>query len=118
MVSAGIYSIIYLSLEATLFPGRFALFAVFPAFFIAAVSGLYIHSNWSFRGYGQRGHDTTRTVRFLSVQFAGLAMTTFMTWVVTAVFEGPAWVAILPSIFLTPLMTFYLQRRWVFTASQ
>lgn len=114
MLSAIIYSITYLWLVSALFPGKLAVIAVLPAFVIAAGCGLYIHSNWTFRGHNQQSNGQALMFRFLFVQIAGLSMTSVMTWGVTGVFGGPAWAAIIPSVLVTPLFTFSLQRMWVF----
>ena len=83
------------------------------AFFAAASVGHVAHSKFSFRDHGSRDHRTP--TRFLIVQSIGFAMNQSFIWVLTGpIFHGPTWWPLVPTVFVTPLVTFGLQRNWVF----
>lgn len=82
------------------------------AYLIAVATGYVMHSRWSFRDHGERSKSTA--VRFVIVSLISLALNSL--WV--ALFTGPlalspAW-PILPMLFVTPIVTFLLNRHWVF----
>lgn len=112
--SAAIYSLIYLFVANRLLPPGEAAFAVVPAFLISLLVSFQLHSRWSFAGHGSRDEKVAQPLRFLLVQSAGLLANFTMTYVVTKLLMQPNWVALVPSLTLTPILTFALQRRWVF----
>src|SRR3954453_17337001 len=82
---------------------------------IAAVaSGYVLHSRWSFRGHGRRDNVVRTTGRFVVVALISLGLNSFWVWLFTAALHTtPSW-PILPMVLVTPLVTFALNRRWVF----
>lgn len=111
--AAATYSLVYL-LVANRLPQGEAVFAVMPAFLISLLVSFQLHSRWSFAGHGSRDEKVTQSLRFFLVQAAGMATNSIMTYVVTRLLMEPNWVALVPSLTITPLLTFALQRRWVF----
>ena len=111
--SAAVYAIVYL-LVANLLPLGQAAIAVVPAFLVSLGVSFQLHSRWSFAGHGSRDEKVAQPLRFFAVQAVGLAANFAMTYVITAVLLAPNWVALVPSLTLTPLLTFALQRQWVF----
>jgi putative flippase GtrA len=88
--------------------------AVVVAFVVAVIAGRYAHGAVSFRGHGTR---STRTAhRFFLVQLLGFAMQQAFTWVLVTgpFFHGPTWWPLVPAVFVTPLVTFWLNRSWAF----
>lgn len=88
--------------------------AVVVAFLVATVAGRYAHGAISFRGHGAR---STRTAhRFFLVQLLGFFMQQAFTWVLVTgpFFHGPTWWPLVPAVFVTPLVTFWLNRHWTF----
>lgn len=82
------------------------------AYIAAMATGYVLHSQWSFRGHGTRTRSTG--VKFLIVSLLSLAMNSFWVWLLTEPMGlSPAW-PILPMLFVTPAMTFILNRQWVF----
>jgi putative flippase GtrA len=84
----------------------------FLAYVVAVAAGYVMHSRWSFRDHGTRGKATG--LKFLVVSLISLGLNSL--WV--ALFTGPlglspAW-PILPMLFVTPVVTFTLNRQWVF----
>lgn len=84
------------------------------AYLAAAGTGYVLHSRWSFRGHGRRDNLARTGSRFLIVSFVSLGLNSFWVWLMTGPLAlSPAW-PILPMLFLTPLVTFTLNRQWVF----
>jgi putative flippase GtrA len=112
--SAAVYALVYLLVADRFLPPGQAAFAVVPAFLVSLYVSFQLHSRWSFAGHGSRDEKVAQPLRFFAVQAVGLAINFVMTYVVTAVLLAPNWVALVPSLTLTPLLTFALQRYWVF----
>ena len=83
------------------------------AYLTAMATGYVMHSSWSFRDHGgERTHATL--FRFLAVSLISYALNAFWVWLFyTRLDLGPA-IPILPMLFVTPLVTFVLNRQWVF----
>jgi putative flippase GtrA len=77
--------------------------------------GYVLHSRFSFRGHGSReGNAAARTVRFFTVNTIGFLSNQFFVWLLVKQLDGPTWWPVIPILFVTPLLTFALNRRWVF----
>ena len=76
--------------------------------------GYLLHSRFSFRGHGSRDNAAARTVRFFTVNVIGFLSNQFFVWLLVKQLGGPTWWPVLPILFVTPLLTFALNRRWVF----
>lgn len=82
------------------------------AYVVAVGTGYVLHSNWSFRDHGTRSRATG--VKFVVVSLISLAMNSFWVWLITEPMAlSPAW-PIVPMLFVTPAVTFILNRQWVF----
>ena len=82
------------------------------AYLVAMATGYVMHSRWSFRDHGQRTRSTA--VKFVIVSLISLGLNSLWVAVITGPLGlGPAW-PILPMLFVTPAMTFTLNRYWVF----
>ena len=83
-------------------------------YLVAMGSGYLMHSKWSFRGHGAEASQTSW--RFFVVSLVSLAINTAFVWVLTddAMLHGPWWWPLVPILFVTPLITFALNRFWVF----
>ena len=55
-----------------------------------------------------------RQFKFLLVQGGGMALNAAFTWIVTSPMDQPNWVTLIPCGLVSPLLTYWLQRRWVF----
>lgn len=88
--------------------------AVLIAFVLATAVGRFAHGAVSFKGHGSR--DRSTMVKFFTVQGLGLLLNQGFTWaLVTGPFlHGPTWWPLVPAVFVVPLITFGLQRNWVF----
>ena len=105
-LGVGVYALVALGLRWHPQIGNFLAYAV------AMATGYLMHSRWSFRGHGERTQSTG--VRFVIVSLISLALNSFWVWLFTEPLElDPAW-PILPMLFVTPAVTFLLNRHWVF----
>jgi len=76
--------------------------------------GYVLHSRVSFKDHGTRDQMHIRTIRFFITNTVGFASNQFFIWFLVKVMGGPTWWPVIPIIFVTPLLTFTLNRRWVF----
>lgn len=76
--------------------------------------GYVLHSRFSFRGHGARDNPGIRTLRFFTVNTAGFVANQFFIWLLVKQLGGPIWWSVIPIVLVTPLLTFALNRRWVF----
>ena len=76
--------------------------------------GYLLHSRWSFRGHGSRDNAKARTVRFFTVNTIGFLLNQFFVWLLVKQMGGPTWWPVIPVLFVTPFVTFALNRKWVF----
>ena len=85
-------------------------------YFVAMVTGYVLHSRWSFRGHGSRDNAARTTGRFFVVSLISLALNALFVFVLTdsLMLDGPWWWPLIPILFVTPLVTFTLNRQWVF----
>lgn len=109
-----IYSAVYLPLAMFVFGREQAVLAVPIAFAVAVTAGYFLHSGWSFRGHGTREKGPGQKAKFVFVQGVGLGMHAAITWIATDLMGQPAWVPLIPGVLLVPLVTFFLNRQWVF----
>lgn len=86
-------------------------------FVFIAVSGLgyVLHSRWSFRGHGSRDQAHIRTVRFFITNTLGFVSNQFFVWLLVKQMGGETWWPVIPIVLVTPVLTFTLNRRWVFS---
>jgi putative flippase GtrA len=85
----------------------------FLAYVVAVATGYVMHSQWSFRGHGsQRTHATK--LRFAVVSVISYALNTLWVWLLFTRLQLGREAPIVPMLFVTPVVTFLLNRRWVF----
>lgn len=85
----------------------------FLAYLVAVATGYVLHSRWSFRDQGGARTGATK-VRFIVTSLLSLALNAGWVALLTGPLGlDPAW-PILPMLFVTPALTFLLNRHWVF----
>jgi len=85
----------------------------FLAYVVAVATGYVMHSRWSFRDHGgQRTHATR--LRFLAVSLVSYALNSFWVWLLFSRLQLGRAAPIAPMLFVTPGVTFLLNRQWVF----
>ncbi len=113
-LSSVVYSLVYLPLTAFVFPAKMAVAAVPFAFALAVTFSYVVHSRWSFKDQATAAAGTARQAKFVAVQAAGLSLNAVITWVGTSLLYLHPWVPLVPAIFLAAIMSFALNRFWVF----
>ncbi len=90
--------------------------ANFCGYLVAMVTGYVLHSRWSFRGHGRRDSTVRTTSRFFAVSLVSYGLNALFVFVLTdsMMLDGPWWWPLIPILFVTPLVTFTLNRQWVF----
>jgi putative flippase GtrA len=83
-------------------------------YLVAMAFGYVLHSRFSFRGHGNRDNVVQRTGRFFIVSLVSLGLNSVWVWSLVEYLGGPTWWPVLPMLFVTPLVTFALNRQWVF----
>ncbi len=111
-ITTGLYTLVYSPLAG--FRLTSEQVANLAGYLVAVTSGYLLHSRWSFRGHGAGVQQTTW--RFFVVSLFSYGANTFWVWLLTddAVLAGPWWWPLLPILFVTPVVTFLLNRLWVF----
>lgn len=94
--------------------GLDARVALVIGFAAAVLAGYWGHSAVSFRGHGARDAPTRRTLRFAVVSLVSLGLNLIWVWLFVTRMGGPTWWPIPLMVALTPLVTFTLNRQWVF----
>mgnify|MGYP003575012567 CR=1 FL=1 len=97
------------------FLGVHPLIANVLAYLLCVTVGYVLHSRWSFRGHGGRDNVARRTSRFFLVSLVSFGLNSVFVWILTGpLLDGPTWWPVVPMLFVTPFVTFALNRRWVF----
>jgi putative flippase GtrA len=99
---------------AAAYAGVPPLLANFLNYLAAMAAGFVLHSKVSFRGHGSRDNPAKRSARFVVVSLISLALNSLFVWGMTGPLGWPLWSPVLTMIFVVPIVTFTLQRRWVF----
>jgi putative flippase GtrA len=113
-LSSVIYSAVYLPLTSFALPRHLAWLAVFPAFAVAVAFGFVAHSRWSFKDRAPSASGAGHRLAFVAVQGSGLVLNALYAWVLSGLLHQPPWVALIPAITVTPVVTFILNRQLVF----
>ena len=110
----GLYAVVYSPLAAYAIVSP--QIANLAGYFVAMVTGYVLHSRWSFRGHGARDNAARTTGRFFIVSLVSLGLNALFVFILTdsRTLGGPWWWPLLPILFITPLVTFALNRQWVF----
>lgn len=83
------------------------------AYLVAMGTGYIMHSTWSFRGHGSERTHATR-VRFIIVSLISYVLNAFWVWLLFTRLQWGRAAPIVPMLFVTPAVTFTLNRQWVF----
>ena len=110
----GLYVIVYSPLAA--YEIVSPQLANLAGYLVAVVTGYVLHSRWSFRGHGTRDNTARTTSRFFVVSLISLGLNALFVFILTdsRALDGPWWWPLIPILFVTPLVTFALNRQWVF----
>lgn len=115
-LTGGLASVFHLAIYwvgATLL-GIAPLIANLLGYVTAVIVGYMVHSRWSFRGHGRRGNLARTGGRFVIVSLVSLGLNSFWVWLFVERLGGPTWWPMPFMLGATPLVVFWLNRRWVF----
>jgi len=112
--TTGLYALVYSPLAK--FEITSPQVANICGYLVAMVTGYILHSRWSFRGHGRRDNVARTTSRFFLVSLVSFGLNAMFIFVLTdsRMLDGEWWWPLLPIVFVTPLIIFALNRRWVF----
>lgn len=108
LLVAGAYWIV-----ATVFPIH-PMLALTLSYLAFAPLGYLLHSRWSFKGHGARDQAGLRVARFLTANTSGFLLNQLFVWFFVKYLDGPVWWSVIPIVIVTPIVTFTLNRKWVF----
>ena len=74
-----------------------------------------LHSQWSFNGHGERDKIHIRSLRFLFTNLLAFFLNQSFVFFLVKIWKFSPLFPIIPMIFLTPLLSFILNRKWVFS---
>ena len=83
------------------------------AYLVAMATGYVMHSRWSFKDHGGERTEATK-FRFVVVSVISYALNSFWVWLLFTHLELGRAAPIVPMLFVTPAVTFLLNRQWVF----
>ena len=83
-------------------------------FLVFSAISYVTHGEFSFKGHGARDQHHIRMGRFLAVNVIGYLVNQGFIWLLVKQMDGPTWWSTIPMIFVTPLLTFTLHRRFVY----
>jgi putative flippase GtrA len=83
-------------------------------FLFFSVVSYFTHGAFSFRGHGDRDRHHVRMSRFIIVNIIGFLVNQGFIWLLVKQMGGPTWWPTIPFIFVTPILTFALHRRFVY----
>lgn len=84
------------------------------AYGIALLFAFRFHGNFTFKGHGSRAQPVKQFARFLVVNLVGYSTNQGFIWLLTVHYGLPSSAAVVPMVLVTPILTFLLQRLWVF----
>lgn len=83
-------------------------------FLVFSMISYVTHGEFSFKGHGTRDQHHVRMGRFLAVNLLGYLVNQGFIWLLVKQLDGPTWWPTIPMVFVTPLLTFALHRRFVY----
>lgn len=83
-------------------------------FLVFSAISYVTHGEFSFKGHGARDQHHIRMGRFLAVNVVGYLINQGFIWLLVKQMGGPTWWPTIPMVFVTPLLTFALHRRFVY----
>jgi putative flippase GtrA len=83
-------------------------------FLVFSVISYVTHGEYSFRDHGERDRHHIRMGRFLAINVLGFLLNQLFIWLLVKQLGGPTWWPTIPMVFVTPLLTFALHRRFVY----
>ena len=108
----GLVSAIYIVLAS--YFGLHHSVSILVATVIASCLGYFLHSMFTFRGYGSRDRQAGRFARFVSTNLFGYLINAAAVYIMIDIVKLPLWSPIIIFSFLTPIISFFFNKYWVF----
>ena len=108
----GLVSVIYLILAS--YFGLHHSVSILAATVIASCFGYFLHSMFTFRGYGNRDRPADRFARFITTNLFGYSINAVAVYVMIDFAKLPVWSPIIIFTLFTPIMSFFFNKYWVF----
>lgn len=83
-------------------------------FLVFSLISYVTHGEYSFKDHGTRDRHHVRMGRFLAVNILGYLVNQGFIWLLVKQLDGPTWWPTVPMVFVTPLLTFTLHRKFVY----
>ena len=74
-----------------------------------------VHGAFTFKDHGERDNHHVRGSRFLAINILGFIVNQGFVWLLVKYLDGPTWWPTIPMVLVTPLLTFALHRRFVYS---
>jgi putative flippase GtrA len=81
---------------------------------VGLLIGYRLHARWTFAGTSGAARGSAENLRFVLVSLSGLLCNLFWVELLVHAFAAPDWTPIAPMVFVTPALTFAINRSWVF----
>ena len=108
----GLVSVIYIILAS--YFGLHHSVSILAATVIASCFGYFLHSMFTFRGYGNRDRPADRFARFITTNLFGYSINAVAVYVMIDFAKLPVWSPIVIFTLFTPIMSFFFNKYWVF----
>jgi putative flippase GtrA len=82
---------------------------------VGLLIGFRLHAQWTFASTAQETRTSAENLRFVVASLSGLLCNLIWVQLLVHVIGAPDWTPIVPMIFVTPALTFAVNRRWVFS---
>ena len=82
---------------------------------VGLVAGYLVHSRWSFAA--RREDEAAMVARFVGATLFSFALNSFWVWLLTGVMHLPPLAPVPAMVGVTPLLSFLVNRYWVFRAA-
>jgi len=84
---------------------------------VGLLIGFRLHAQWTFASTAHATRTSAENLRFVVASLSGLLCNLFWVQILVNVMGAPDWTPIAPMVFVTPALTFAVNRSWVFARS-
>lgn len=81
---------------------------------VAGFAGFELHSRWTFGNARQSAGRGLPLFRYAAVSVLGFALNSFWVWLVVKQLSYSVTISLLPMVFISPWVAFFLNRHWTF----
>jgi len=84
---------------------------------VGLLIGFRLHAQWTFAATAQATRTSGENLRFVAASLSGLLCNLFWVQILVHIIGQSDWTPIVPMVFVTPALTFAINRSWVFARS-